>query len=340
MASSISHSERRVPRLALRLLAVAGLTWATCAAYSLWLNPETRFIKVVAHTKQNWAQKMTREHGAKFLIFSASSSMFSIDAERLLERHHLPLVNMGLVRAYNAKMITEWALSETKRGDTLIMAFEPGLLTEDVQPTSEAVQFAYAMRSPWWIHGVLEPFAPLGPGSLLGLRPGGYHVCTLLWKIPQRRPMYRYSIAEIHPSGWVETPVRMNLGGAPGHGEKISPGASVLLLSLDNWCRTNGVRLCYSLPLAWCAPNELQYFQRQNAKFLLEISEFLPVLADRRLGAHTNAELFADTAWHLNTTGVALRTDELAAQLRAGRMWKPEELRFISTNGFAALPSN
>jgi hypothetical protein len=336
MASFTLPSKRQVPALTLRLAAVALLTWAACVAYVLWLNPEIRFMRAAAAAKQHWARQLTREQGAKYLIFGSSSCTFSIDGERLLERHQLPLVNMGLIVSYGAKTITEWSLSETQPGDTLIAALDPAMIARpDILPTSDAIQFCYALRSPQWVHGVLEPSGPDRFSSLLSLRPGGYHASILFGKMFQRGPMYRYAIEEIHPSGWVETPVRMNLGGSPGHGDGLSAQGRALLSSLGDWCRTNRVRVCYSLPMAWCPPEELEAFQRGNARFLLEVSKLLPVLEDRRLGAHTNASLFADTSWHLNAGGVALRTDELAGQLRAWKMWNPDELRTLATNGLA-----
>ena len=79
MASSTSPSEPRVPRLLCGLVLAALLAWAGCAFYTLRLNPENRFLKAAALTKQSWARKMTREHGAKHVIVGTSSCTFSID---------------------------------------------------------------------------------------------------------------------------------------------------------------------------------------------------------------------------------------------------------------------
>lgn len=44
--------------------------------------------------------------------------------------------------------------------------------------------------------------AQVWPAALLALRPGGYHVFTLLGKLVQGRPLYRYNTAEVRPSGF------------------------------------------------------------------------------------------------------------------------------------------
>ena len=322
----------RLPRLALRLAAVAFVAWLACVAYTMWLNPEMRFLKAAARTKQHWAERMTREHGAKVVVMGGSSCTFSIDGQRLLERHQMPAVNMGLFADMGSKVITEWALSEVKPGDTLVVALEPKSFSEDTQATEHGIQFCAAMQSPQWVRGVLQPHTPFGGGALLALRPGGYHACTLVGKILKRLPLFRYAVGEIQPSGWVDTPIHRAPDATPMDGGAISPSCGDLLRSLADWSRTNRVRLCYSLPIAWSSPEHAPEFQRYNAQFLLEVSRFLPVLKDDRLGAHTNADWFADDAWHLTAPGAEVRTDELAEQLRAWRMWEPEELRAQATN--------
>jgi hypothetical protein len=331
MVSSTLHSKSRWPRLALRLLAVVVCTWAVNAAYTLWLNPDVKFLTAAGHIKQDYARKMTREHGAKCVVFGGSSGLFSINGERMLARHNQPTVNMSLHAGCGAKTITEWALTETNPGDTLVVALEPSLLTGGVELTMIGTQFCWAMHSPQWLGGVLKPSPPVGLASLFDLRPGAYHAVTLIGKIAAQRPLFRYAISNIHPSGWVETELRWKFGSLL-EPAGMSPEARTFLQSLSEWCQAHQVRVCYSLPLGWAAPKDIQSLQRKNAALLWEISQLVPVLEDRRLGAYSNLELFADTNVHLNTNGVVLRTDEFAAQLRAGRMWNPAELRVLATN--------
>ena len=134
----------------------------------------------------------------------------------------------------------------------------------------------------------------------------------------KRLPLFHYDVGEIKPSGLVNTPIHHTPDATPMDGGTISPSCGALLRSLSDWSRTNRVRLCYSLPIAWSSPDHAPEFQRHNAKFLLEVSRFLSIMKDDRLGAHTNADWFADDAWHLTAAGAAVRTDELAAQLRHG----------------------
>jgi len=335
MASSTLHSKSGVPKLALRLVVATIGTWAASAAYTLWLSPDVKFLAAAGHIKQDYARKMTREHREKCVVFGGSSGLFSIDGERMLARHDQPTVNMSLHAGCGAKTITEWALSEVNPGDTLVVALEPFLLSSEVELTMIGTQFCWAMHSPQWLDGVIEPRPSSISGSLFALRPGAYHAVTLCGKIASRRPLFRYAVSNIHPSGWVQTEVRLEFGSS-AEPTTMSSSARLLLGNLSEWCRARQVRVCYAMPMAWAAPKDIQTLQRKNAGFLWEVSQLIPVLEDRRLGANSDLGLFSDTNLHLNTNGVVMRTDEFAAQLRAWRMWKPAELLFLATNGAAA----
>jgi hypothetical protein len=63
---------------------------------------------------------------------------------------------------------------------------------------------------------------------------------------------------------------------------------------------------------------------------LLEVSEFIPVLRDSRLGAYTVREHFSDTSLHLTEEGATLRSDEFAEQVKDWKVWTHEELRQLA----------
>src|SRR5689334_1235616 len=83
-----AHS--RWPRLLLEVLAVAVVTWALGAFYTLHCNPEIAFFEHAARVKQTWAARIGHERGSKTVFFGGSSCTFSIDPERFLQKHGLP----------------------------------------------------------------------------------------------------------------------------------------------------------------------------------------------------------------------------------------------------------
>lgn len=327
MDSSTSHF-KRVPRLAALLLGTALASWAACAFYSVRLNPEVVHYREGYNIQRAWAEKLTREHGAKIVIYGGSSCAFSIDGERLLANYGEPLVNDGRHAGMGGVVLTESALSDVRRGDTLIIALEPGLLASPFgKNPGLAVQFSFAVHHPEW---VLHPVLGVGQMNCFQaateLRPGGYHVFTLLGKILRGQPLYRYQLSDYHRSGWKETSVRVSQTGAAGHGPDLSDDARLLLTNLSAWCRTNDVRVAYSLPWSYCPPGDMRTFREANVKLIQEVMAYVPVLQDPSLGAHPVAEDFADTALHLTVAGAAKRTDELGRQIQQWKIWTRETL--------------
>ena len=327
MTSSTSHSNARVPGLAFKLLLVAMVAWAVCAVYSVWLNPEVRFYTALSRIQDAWSRKMELAYTNKVVVYGGSSCTFSIDGEQMLRDYNLPTVNRGLAAGFGVKIPTLNALKDLKRGDTLIVALEPGQLTDSTEPTALATQFSYAVGHPGWTTKPMLKMPAIGRvSSLLALRPGSYHFLTLIGKLVQGRPLYRYDVTNAHPSGWMTTEVRLPIDGPPGHGDYLSDDVKRFLPTLRDWCTERGVRVAYSLPWAYCPTEKIETFQRHNAATLLKVAEFLPVLKDQSLGANPDVALFADTGWHFTAAGATLRTADLGVAIQKWNTWSHEEL--------------
>jgi hypothetical protein len=331
MNSSTSHSDRGIPVLGVKLLSVAVVAWVACVAYTFWLNPEVRFYAQLSTIQDAWSRKMDGEHGQKVVVFGGSSCMFSINGEQMLADYGLSTVNRGLAAGMGVKVVTLHALADLRSGDTLIVAFEPGQLCEPAETTSLATQFSYAVgHSDWAVRPALDlPGMPRAT-SLLELRPGSGLALTLIGKLLSGRDLYRYGVADVHPSGWVVTNVRVPLAGPPGHGPRLSDDMARFLPTLKSWCAQRGIRVAYSLPWAYCPAGKLDEFKQANATILRRIAEMMPVLKEPLLGADSNAQHFADTAWHLNEGGSRLRTDELGRAVKQWSLWSSGELKLFA----------
>jgi hypothetical protein len=328
MTLSTSLSKRRVPLLAIILALTGFTTWLAAAAYTVWLNPEVRLFAGVAKIQAAWAEKMNAEHQSKVVIFGGSSCMFSIISEQILQETGIAVVNYGTGAGLSVKVPALRAFEVANAGDTLLIAIEPRQLTERLEITSLAAQFSIAMhRSDW----VSQPSFGLAGQSLLStalaLRPGGYHTLTLTGKVLQKRPLYRYDVADASPSGWMRTNIRFPIDGPPPHGPELSSDAERFLADLRAGCEAKRVRIAYTLPWGYTPPLALDEFRRKNARFLLKIQRFVPVLKDEQLGADSRLEHFADTSWHLTETGAQSRSRQLGMAIREWITWSPEELK-------------
>jgi hypothetical protein len=328
MRSSTSHSKSHLPGLALGLLAVAILALVLSAWYSLRLNPEMRFFRHLCTVKLAWARAMDT-NAVKAVFLGGSSCGTSIDPDRLQRQHNLPSVNFGLGASMGPLVLSRAGLSVTRPGDTLVVALEPELLAGAAEPTPFAAQVSLASGHPEW----LEPLPDFPNHSLVraavALRPGGWHIFTLVGKVVMGRSLYRYATNEVHASGWHEVKSRMPVS-PRGSLAEVSPDGHALLASLRQWAGSHSNSICYSLPVFYEQPAAAESRRKANARWLISVIEHMPVLKDPRLGVDTNQMHFADTALHPTRAGAHQRTDELAAQLKAQSFWTAAELERIA----------
>lgn len=298
------------------------------AAYTLWLNPEIRFYRHAAQVKRTWAHNLHRYHGSIYLVYGASSCAFAVDGERMIREHGLHVANFGMHAGMESLFLTALATGSTQPGDTLVVAIEPGLLVVPFDSPDLAAQMGMALGAPRLVHASdLTGERVHWVENILSLRPGAYHLFTLLGKIALRKPLYRYAPDDVRPSGWQQTHERRQIPdqGVSSSGA-LSPDAKRLLEALSRWGKTNKVQVVYSLPWGWVSGERMAKFQKMNARFLLEVAGFIPVLKDKSLGAYPVREHFADTEWHLTAEGAVVRTDSLARDLKAGEYWTIAEL--------------
>jgi hypothetical protein len=325
MTSSTSHS--RFPKLALLLLVASFLVMGASVAYTMRYNAEIGFLTGAATIKQAWAAKLSAERGHKVVVYGGSGCGFSVDGRRMLAEHGIPLVNYGLHAGIGATVLTRNAMSAVNDGDTLVVSLEPNLLDESPIPPALGIQFAFARGHAEWVtHG--EPLSEnlSWPSAVLTLRPGSNHALTMIGKWLQGRPLYRYSIGDINESGWMQTAVRASQLPERAFAKGPSESGKRLLIGLRQWCDKHHVRVAYSAPWNYVAPEKVPEFQQASRRFLAAVIEIMPVLRDESLGAHSVREDFADTELHLTAAGSAARTDSLAAQLRNWSLWQPSEL--------------
>ncbi|HAB18087.1 MAG TPA: hypothetical protein DCE44_16770 [Verrucomicrobiales bacterium] len=324
-------SKLKIPWLALALVAVGLLTWGLDVVYTLRWNPELQFFKQAYQLKVKWAERLTREKRDKVLIYGGSSSLFSIDTGRLFERANIPAVNFAFAAGIGASVLTQAAVEQVRPGDTLIVALEPVLLTDSLEPPGMGVQFSFITgHTRWFARPTVGTNSVPWVSALLALRPGGYHTLTMLGKVIRGGSLYRYEAADLHPDGFTQTDVRVPDYQPGWHSGRLPPGSRAFLQALREWCTANQVQVYYLLPWSYSTPEVTAEFRRLNARLLGEISAYIPVLADPRLGAYEVKEHFADSGFHLNLEGAAIRTDELAELLKSRRVWTEAELRALA----------
>jgi hypothetical protein len=325
MALSTSHSNRRalVPGWTLVVVATAALTWAAGAAYTLWFNPEIQFYRGGHARKQTWLAHLRASYRTNILVCGGSSCATSIQGRRLVEQHGLPVVNLGLAAGMGTPVLTHYAMDLVRPGDTLIVALEPGMLTNPIEPEPFGVQFAIAVHRPQ-----LTRFNDRidWPGALASLRPGSYHAFTLGAKILLRQPLYRYAQDDFKDDGWQEIRLARSFEPVTVKPLKLAATSASWLAGMRAHCDRKHVRLALTIPWVYCSPTNVTAFQRSNLDFLRDVCAVMPVLREASLGAHCVREHFGDTVVHTTPAGAALRTDELAEAIKHWNLWTIPEI--------------
>ena len=306
------------------------MSWAVGSFYTVHFNPEIAFLRDSTRVKQAWARQLPAAKGPRVIFVGGSSCFTQLDAARLVERHNVRAINMGLGAGLGPNFLTRVGLSEVQAGDTLIVTIEPHLLTAPLREPAMAVQLSHALDAPDLLRHPWTDAVQPGPVSLgLSLRPGAFHMFTLIGKFLTGRPLYRYSISDVSPSGWHQVNLRRDFFSGSPYQLELSTDARRLLNWLSVWCADNHIRVAYSLPWCYVPAKEARKFREHSRNLLLQIAAQMPVLKDTALGAHSVRELYSDNAMHLDPQGAVLRTDSLAQQLINWSVWSTEELAHL-----------
>lgn len=292
-------------------------------------DPEIEFYTKFCKNKLAWSRKMTQEHKAKVVVIGGSSVAFSVMGKRMLEQHDLPTVNMGLEAPFGTAMLTNWALGELRRGDTLIVANEPTRLVAQHELFSSGCKISNSLGHPEWAYLPWE--TPVAPYLHTTLRSSiGWKRMVVVWKSyfkkNKAKPRWPYIIAETDASGWQTASKRRPFTEINVYSKHLSEDNKNLLRWTREWCDQHGVRVAYSVAWAFREPSKAADIQEINRSLLKEIAEIMPVLKDPRLGVDSERSHYVDTHYHLDTETAAVRSDELARQIKEWDVWKPGEL--------------
>jgi hypothetical protein len=264
------------------------------------------------------------------VAYAGSSCAFSIDGVRMEQLHGIPTVNMGIGAGLGSNMLTQLALGVCRDGDTLVVALEPALITRPFRPLLSASQLAYGLGEPHLLQDPAKPSAfNIRLADLLDLRPDGIRSCTILGKVLLHDPIFRYRLEDVNPSGYEWTEVRPTIYGPPEQLPHLSPDARRLFAFLQHYSAAHHLTLRYSLPWVFSSPEAVHARRLETVGLVRDIGEFMPVLRDPILGPRTERDFFADTSYHLSREGAALRTDDLARQLKGNLVWDEASLGAI-----------
>lgn len=324
------HPKRQLAFFALALIATVSLS----AIYTLYLNPENAFFSKVRSASLAWGKSLDDRFDSKYIISGGSSTTVAVIPELLLDEYNLPVVNAGFHAGFGYGVLNELALDAVNPGDTLIVAMEPSLLMNDKKTktmlrTSEGDKFFFCVKGAPYSGVFYSTTWQDLPSLLFGSTSTNFF---LLGKVVLGRPLYRYDVAHnLREHGGMKITEKGFLQATSGEPSEaflkdpLTAEAREYLSLVKNWAEKNNVKVMYSLPKSYAEES----YRPVYARYLLAISEYMPVLKDECLGCYDVLEEFSDTGNHLTPEGAVKATRELARELIYRDFWTKEELLIV-----------
>lgn len=286
-----------------------GTAYALAWWYQSNANPEIEFWREAYQLKVEHSRQLSEAGHAKLVFAGGSSVAFQISPEVLEEEFGIYSVNMGMHAATGAVSLIAVAVAECRPGDTLVLMMEPELMNQLDHVTHFGEQMSRIVFPEKIWESELFREKRSGYGWFTGIRPGLYHVATMLGKVATGRDLYRYGINDIQSGGMITTEIRngpFKTGiSNPGC---ISENSGSFLTNLEKLMQRKEVKLIYTVPWEYVNSRAAYEQQRHNKYFLSEIADFVPVLLESSAGVWTNSEDFADTNMHMTQDGAKERS--------------------------------
>jgi len=260
----------------------------------------------------------------KLVVTAGSNAMMGISCDQIQTTTEIPCINGAINVGLGLDYILYQARSFVREGDTLLLPLEYELYETDPRPSSVAIDYVFAHDSEYWQQAnlVLKTRFLFG----LGLKRTLIGVFNKLQYDPEADNTEK-RLKSINAAGdWVRNrPIDLT----PEHRRRLllfAPHKSSQL-GLTNysqqrigefiqWCRDRQIKVV----IAW--PNTVKYAEYQQAEyqeFFASIQTFfqqlnVPVIGEPEDYMYDRS-LFFDSTYHLNDTGVAIRTQQLIDSL-------------------------
>lgn len=287
----------------------------------------------LAKVSDQWEESLRKNHSSIYVLASGSTGRFGVDPQVILDEQDIPLVVASGVAGFGLCPNTAIAWDYLQEGDTLILAFEEGLISAPNSLICTNSGLAQA-RSRLGFDMFKDGLIPFNYDHLRrSLMADSTLVSFDLGKsLFQRDNLYRYLVGtEINPSGWVEIAINKSQQKYPGHisvpkdlkKSGISPVIVDYYSKLQVLAKRKGVKIIASQHPYYSTA----YGKEIRVYIALQLTRMgIPVIYTPNYGFHTKREWTADTQMHLNAEGTKHFSSLLAKSLKEQHFWTEEEL--------------
>ncbi|MEO0541892.1 MAG: hypothetical protein AAFZ80_13665 [Cyanobacteria bacterium P01_A01_bin.105] len=298
-----------MPKL-LPWMAAAGLAWAAGFVYNVHLGGETRWLKSMYEKKVAIAATIDEP---KLLVTGGSGAHYTLNSALLEDELGLPVVNLGIDGPVGLNVILPSVLEQVNPGDTVLLIPEYLILHHDNGLGDRSGPFSIAIGRPR--AGDIPPQQLAQDLLLLG--------------VPSLRGVIKSAndlVNEGKLTGYYDDPLTAN--GDPtldkdraGDWWQLEISKPATRHAIDRIAQfhaeveAKGGTLWLALPWVYGDPGDDTKANIQATADAL--NEIAPLVYDPdSLNIQSDVGLFADTHYHLTAEGRALRSRQLAAELK------------------------
>jgi hypothetical protein len=285
------------------------------------------FLAVPTDTELHWSEIQHRKSeiaaqisGPRFLLVGASGTFYAIRADVLQRELHVPTVNLGLQAGFGLKYLLGRSKMDIRRGDTVLLTVEYGLLKTKPDYTAAALDYIFSVDRAY--------LATLPPEERISLPMGMSPVRTIgdALKNPGRKRSREDSLRLVGPQGdglygkTPPTPKMLKAIKTPDVFDPKGPDRDGIRAVADYaaWCRRNGVRLILTYPAyahLWDVDTAAAHkFLEQMQKDYAAVG--VPVVGQPYEYVY-DGSWFYDTRYHLKRQFSEISTIQRARELAA-----------------------
>ncbi|BCL34046.1 hypothetical protein [Nostoc sp. MS1] len=293
--------------------AIAALAWGVGYLYNARYGGELSWLRIMYEQKMALASEV--QAPKRVLILGGSGAHYTVDAGLMQQQLGIPTINMATDGPVGLDVILPSVSSAIKKGDIVVLIPEYLILQAKDGFGDRSGQFGVAIGKP----------------GLGGVPAKQLAQDIMLLGVPTLKAVTKSSVDLVEKgrfTGYYSDPITAN--GDPTVLKKrlksawwqlkikdpVSPHALRRIRQFKKEVEAKGATLV--LGLSWIYASTDSQTLGNISKTAEKLSEIAPVLYDKQtLNVKTDSSLFADTHYHLNSSGRRTRTTELVEQLKA-----------------------
>jgi hypothetical protein len=299
---------------------LSGLIWSGLVYVQLGVPTESsrQLYEVSIHKISNASMIKDR----KLLIVSGSNSTYGISAAMLQQSLNMPAVNLGVSAGFQLEYILLQAQKVANPGDVILLPLEYSLYDYNGIPDSVLIDYVFARdvdylsagnvwRVPYFVFGV----------DVIRVAKGLKNRYILADKMHASHEGFNSNGDAVHNIPDTALPLENIKRLSPikhlVHGISSSSKSWEILDEFVAWSKKRGVKILVTYPAVLFHSS---YYSPNALKMVKEVETFWNSRGISILGTYDEfiygAEYIYDTAYHLNTLGMEIRTRKLIDYLR------------------------